>query len=563
MLTTPAHQLVAVVATGAIGSAALVMSSTPAAAAVTTHTSTTTVAIGAVHEERTGSSSIQINEVNGQLANPYPAVSDQVTGLAGTVTDITLQINGFSHERPRDVDMLLVHGNRGVVVMSDVGGTTPVSGMNLTIDDSAPDQMSVVSSFPPGSYRPTDSDPGDPFPGFAGSIGDTLAAFDGMDGNGGWSLHVLDDSFDFFGSIAGWKLEVTTTGVTPYPAPITVSGVAGSISDVNVTLNGFSHASTTDVDFLLVGPDGQQATILSDASSSTPPIAANLTLDDDTAVSLGNPIASGTYRPENQDKFTDPFPAPAPVTTGTSRLSIFDGTDPNGTWKLYVTDDTEGARGEVSGWSLQISSSTPTPAAPVITTPTTGSRDADGSLTIAGTAQAGSTVTVRDNGVVKPTVTASGSGQWSTTVSGLADGSHTLTATASLAGTISAPSAGVVVHVDTAKPTVTTSLPAPGATGVSRATNISATFSEAVRAASITSATVFLVPAGTTTRLPATVTYNGDTRKVVLNPTADLAAGKTYRATVSTAVLDLAGNPLDQNRTLAGLQPKTWTFTTT
>ena len=35
------------------------------------------------------------------------------------------------------------------------------------------------------------------------------------------------------------------------------------------------------------------------------------------------------------------------MTYGTT-LSVFDGTDPNGTWKLYVLDDTEGDAGAIS-----------------------------------------------------------------------------------------------------------------------------------------------------------------------------------------------------------------------
>jgi hypothetical protein len=48
----------------------------------------------------------------------------------------------------------------------------------------------------------------------------------------------------------------------------------------------------------------------------------------------------------------------------------------------------------------------------------------------------------------------------------------------------------------------------------------------------------------------------------VINPKANLAHGTKYKVTITTTVLDLAGNPLDQNRTKSGLQKKTWKFTT-
>ena len=41
---------------------------------------------------------------------------------------------------------------------------------------------------------------------------------------------------------------------TVYPSQIAVSGITDTVTDVNVTLNGFSHTFPDDVDVLLVGP---------------------------------------------------------------------------------------------------------------------------------------------------------------------------------------------------------------------------------------------------------------------------------------------------------------------
>jgi len=50
--------------------------------------------------------------------------------------------------------------------------------------------------------------------------------------------------------------------------------------------------------------------------------------------------------------------------------------------------------------------------------------------------------------------------------------------------------------------------------------------------------------------------------RAVLTTLAMLAAlSATYKAVVSTGAKDLAGNALDQNPTLSGLQQKAWTFT--
>jgi len=112
------------------------------------------------------------------------------------------------------------------------------------------------------------------------------------------------------------------------------------------------------------------------------------------------------------------------------------------------------------------------------------------------------------------------------------------------------------VGPDTTAPTVTSRTPAPGATGVAVGTSVLATFSEPMAAGTVTGTTVDLRgPSGTA--VAATVSYDGATRTVTLDPTAALATNTVYTARVrggSGGVTDTAGNPL------AG--DVTWTFTT-
>ena len=65
---------------------------------------------------------------------------------------------------------------------------------------------------------------------------------------------------------------------------------------------------------------------------------------------------------------------------------------------------------------------------------------------------------------------------------------------------------------------------------------------------------------GEDSALDATVTYDPATNKALLDPSANLKRGATYKAVVSTGVQDLAGNHLDQEPTLPGTQPKEWFF---
>ena len=52
--------------------------------------------------------------------------------------------------------------------------------------------------------------------------------------------------------------DVAGPGTAPvYPSAITVSGLSGTVTDVNVTLNGLTHTWPDDLAILLVGPAGR------------------------------------------------------------------------------------------------------------------------------------------------------------------------------------------------------------------------------------------------------------------------------------------------------------------
>src|SRR6476620_4296246 len=51
----------------------------------------------------------------------------------------------------------------------------------------------------------------------------------------------------------------------PYPSTIAVSGLSGTVTDVNVRINGLTHTFPDDVGFLLVAPNGARMVIQTDA----------------------------------------------------------------------------------------------------------------------------------------------------------------------------------------------------------------------------------------------------------------------------------------------------------
>ena len=129
-------------------------------------------------------------------------------------------------------------------------------------------------------------------------------------------------------------------------------------------------------------------------------------------------------------------------------------------------------------------------------------------------------------------------------------------------GSNSSESATVRITVrDLTAPTVSATSPTSGATGVAPGVNVTATFSEAMMASSINANTFKLYKNGSTTAITATVTYDAATKRAVLNPSANLQRGATYKSVVSAGARDLAGNQLDQDPTLTGNQMKVWLFT--
>ena len=143
---------------------------------------------------------------------------------------------------------------------------------------------------------------------------------------------------------------------TPYPAIINVSGLSGPITDMNVVINGLSHTFISDVGALLVGPGGQSVVLFDALGGTTSVTNANLTLDDQAAASLpcSTAVSSGTFKPTNC-VVGDIFPPPAPASGYGSLLSGFNGTNPNGTWRLFINDFVAPAGGSIAGgFGLQV-----------------------------------------------------------------------------------------------------------------------------------------------------------------------------------------------------------------
>ncbi len=204
-----------------------------------------------------------------------------------------------------------------------------------------------------------------------------------------------------------------------YPSTITVSGMTGTITQVDASLNNLSHTFPDDVDVILVGPGGQRTILMSDAGGDPDISGVNLTFNQSAATQLpdSTQITTGTYRPTNfngnstiEPGGVDNFPSPGPGQNNyTADLSVFNGTSPNGTWQLYVVDDENVDSGNIAtGWALGITTSGGGTSWITITSGSTGTGNGTVNYTVAanaGTSQRTGTITV--NGQVH-TITQSG-----------------------------------------------------------------------------------------------------------------------------------------------------------
>jgi subtilisin-like proprotein convertase family protein len=506
-------------------------------------------------------------------AAPYP--SQVLVPHDARVADVNVHLT-LTHTMPDDLDVLLVGpGGQQAMVMSDVGGSGDVTNLSFVIDDEAavplPDGTSILGA----TYRPANySDGVDTFPSPAPApTGDaSLGVFDGTSAMGAWRLYAKDDYFQDVGFISSWSLEFSFLP-TPSPSTLDVGGLP-PISDVNVTLDGFTSTYPDDLDVLLVSPGGQQAIVMSDAGGGHDVSDLTLTFDDEAAslpadggLLVGGPLRTVDYQPG-----IDGWGPTAPASNGNTSLSAFDGISPNGQWRLFFGDDSADDAGTITGWSLEFTfADTQSPS---------------GSVNIDGGADTTSTASVTLNVGASDPAPSSGIAQmrfsndgtsWSayqayaaTAAWTLAPGDGTKTVFAQFRdadGNASALSSDSIIvesagqPADTVGPRSVNVSPAAGAKHVKTSSRVKVKAGERLRSGSVTGRTVFLKAKGSSQRVKATVAYVASSRTIVLSPRHRLAHHTTYRFTIKS-VRDLAGNPWDQKPGKAGAQGLTYLFTT-
>lgn len=143
-------------------------------------------------------------------------------------------------------------------------------------------------------------------------------------------------------------------GASTYPSSIPVAGLTGTVTSVRVRLNGLFAQRPENFAALLVDPGGRSVLLFNGVGGAADADGAVMTFADDGTTL--DAFTSGRYVPREKSISGGDLPAPAPAGPHGASLSVFNGTDPNGEWRLFLARRlfNTGTDLLVGGWSLDI-----------------------------------------------------------------------------------------------------------------------------------------------------------------------------------------------------------------
>jgi murein DD-endopeptidase MepM/ murein hydrolase activator NlpD len=143
---------------------------------------------------------------------------------------------------------------------------------------------------------------------------------------------------------------------SPYPSTVSVPAGVGTVTNVLVYLRGYSHSWPNDAHVLLVGPAGQKVILMGAVGGATAVSNLILLFADSGMPMSTSGMGSSTYRPTTASSLSLPGAPAGPY--GTS-LSVFNGTNPTGTWSLYAYDEFTPDLGSIGSWELKVTTTLP------------------------------------------------------------------------------------------------------------------------------------------------------------------------------------------------------------
>jgi subtilisin-like proprotein convertase family protein len=168
---------------------------------------------------------------------PKPIPDNNATGISsivnvsgiGSVTDVNLVLSDLQHTSIPDlhIELQAPDGTQTVLMLAFTEGGiltglgTPDNFTNTVFDDQAATNLRDGTAPWTGSFNVN-----------FGSILNPLSSFNGLNGDGVWTLFVSDRANVDVGSLNAWGLEITGNGAVPEPATWALAligfGVAGS-----------------------------------------------------------------------------------------------------------------------------------------------------------------------------------------------------------------------------------------------------------------------------------------------------------------------------------------------
>lgn len=167
----------------------------------------------------TNANTVVIRDAAG--ASLYPSTI-QVSGLSGSILGVTVCLHGLSHSWPQDFGALLV-GPQGqkIILVANAGGGQALNQVTLTFDDAAAACPNANDPIVSGRVKPGFFGAAEAFyaPAPTGPYSTSLAAFNGANPNGEWSLYLQDDQPGDGGSLnAGWSISLLLDAPQTNPA---------------------------------------------------------------------------------------------------------------------------------------------------------------------------------------------------------------------------------------------------------------------------------------------------------------------------------------------------------